>query len=298
MTHVTGKGRRRCTLLNGVLTVVAGAVPLEFFAPVSSSIGVQLLQRMGWRPGKGVGSKGAAAAAAAATRKAGQKGQRQLAADAVFGGFQGAAGFGGPAATSDEEDEQGAPCSSKWGAVAGVSIENTPMYVLEPKQDLHGLGFDPFEGAEVFRTCKRQKLASARSAADVGSTLPRHAGFGGSGVPEWSGSKARGVAFGTGVLEESDTLGYMEDYVDAEADILGKKEKRNEVFAFEEGSDSGKSITLQHPQPDDTCTASALFTALPKQPMALKSVFGFFIRDNVKSFDTHTHPNSLQFCGM
>lgn len=218
------------------------AVPLEFFAPVSSSIGVQLLQKMGWRQGKGIGRKGASTAAAA--RKTRQKASHPGLDDALFGGLAELAGFRGPSAAgagsdSDGDDQlQQAAGSSKWGTVAGVSIENTPLYVLEPKQDLHGLGFDPFEGAEEFRSRKRQKLDAAQTATG-GMSQPGEAGFAGSGRGRGPGAgKARGIAFGTGALEESDTMGYMEDYVDA--DVIANKGKRNEMFAFEEATDSGE----------------------------------------------------------
>jgi hypothetical protein len=127
--------------------------------------------------------------------------------------------------------------------VAGVSIENTPLYVLDPKQDLHGLGFDPFEGAEEFRSRKRQKLDAAR-AQTGGLGQAGEAGFGGSGRGGGAGgSRARGVAFGTGAMEQSDTLGYVEDYVDADADIMAHKGQRKEMFAFEEATDSGEDAS-------------------------------------------------------
>lgn len=171
-------------------SIIPGAVPLEFFAPVSSSIGMQLLQKMGWRPGKGIGTTLAAAGTAAA------------------------------ACGSSSS-------SSKWGTIGGISIENTPLYVLDPKEDLHGVGFDPFEGAEEFRSRKRQKVEAGRAAAS-GQQQGRQQ------------QQQRGVAFGTGVLEESDTLGYMEDYVDTGADVMARKGQRQEVFAYEEASESGK----------------------------------------------------------
>ena len=65
------------------------------------SAGVRLLQKMGWRQGRGIGT------ADASTTSSGAKG-------------------------------------SRWGQVAGVGVENAPLYTLEPKQNLQGLGFDPF----------------------------------------------------------------------------------------------------------------------------------------------------------
>ena len=33
----------------------------------------------------------------------------------------------------------------RWGREAGLGADNTPIYALEPKDDTHGLGFDPFK---------------------------------------------------------------------------------------------------------------------------------------------------------
>lgn len=75
--------------------IIPGPVLDELVVPVANSIGMTLLQKMGWRPGKGIG-----VAQAVASSRLG---------------------------------------SSKWGSVAGVSIENTPMYVLQPKVGVSGL---------------------------------------------------------------------------------------------------------------------------------------------------------------
>lgn len=34
---------------------------------------------------------------------------------------------------------------SKWGPMANVSVENVQIYRLDPKDDVHGLGYDPFK---------------------------------------------------------------------------------------------------------------------------------------------------------
>lgn len=239
-------------------------MPLEFFAPVSSSVGVQLLQKMGWRQGRGIGSTKSApttgTAAGAASRRR-PKQAKTVAEDLPgFGDLAAMAGFRAPSAAaaaagggSDSEGEDGGDQAggSKWGTVAGVSIENTPLYVLEPKQDTHGLGFDPFEGAEEFRARKRQKQEASRAAVGgLGSGSSRQqqgqgqgaaGGFGPGGRGD--GSRGRGVAFGTGALEDTDVLGYVEDYVDADAELLMRsKGQRKEVYAYEEGSESGEGV--------------------------------------------------------
>lgn len=34
---------------------------------------------------------------------------------------------------------------SKWGRVAGVGPDDVAQYTLEPKDNVHGLGFDPYK---------------------------------------------------------------------------------------------------------------------------------------------------------
>lgn len=51
------------------------------------------------------------------------------------------------------------------------------------------------------------------------------------GARSGGAKRARGVAFGTGALEETDTFGYMEDYVTAEGGAC------KEGFNFEIASD-------------------------------------------------------------
>ncbi|KIZ04923.1 putative G patch domain-containing protein 1 like protein [Monoraphidium neglectum] len=59
--------------------IIPGGVIDELVAPAAAGVGVRLLQKMGWRQGRGVGAASAA------------------------------------------------PAGGKWGAVAGVGVENTPM---------------------------------------------------------------------------------------------------------------------------------------------------------------------------
>ena len=83
------------------LWLVCQVLPARLSACMAA--GIRLLQKMGWRQGKGIGT--------ADTRASGV----------------------------------GTSGGSRWGRVAGVGIENTPLYALKPKDTLHGLGFDPFK---------------------------------------------------------------------------------------------------------------------------------------------------------
>lgn len=58
--------------------------------------------------------------------------------------------------------------------------------------NVHGLGFDPFRGSRAFRTHRTTETS-----------------------PRSSTKRSRGIAFGVGVLEETDTFGEIGDYVEA-----------------------------------------------------------------------------------
>jgi len=166
---------------------------------------MQLLQLMGWRPGRGVGLR-----------------------DAAPGASSSAAACGAEAARK----------AGRWGTVGGVSLDNTPIYVLEPKRDLHGLGFDPFEGAEEFRA--RRAAGAARAPTEARPGAAAGAGGGAAGGAGGAGGadgrkRPRGAAFGVGALDESDTYGGdLDDYVEAAL----PRDRRLEAFAYEEASES------------------------------------------------------------
>ena len=148
---------------------IPGLLPAEVIAPVAEGIGIQLLQRMGWRQGKGIGGGNNTAAAA----------------------LQSGGGSGG---------------RRGWGRVVGVGTANTPLHLVTPKHDVHGLGFDPFKDAEEFRAAATQRQHQRNSNT-------RGGGGGGSMVGNNSAQRRRGVAFGTGVLDEDDSFGILDDYV-------------------------------------------------------------------------------------
>ncbi|KAL0047130.1 hypothetical protein WJX82_007461 [Trebouxia sp. C0006] len=151
-------------------SLIPGPVFQDLIAPVPDSVGVRLLQKMGWRQGKGVGTADISAA---------------------------------------DKSTKG----SRWGRVAGVGVDNTPLYALKPKEGLHGLGFDPFKDAEVFRKAKGALEPQSKQAV--------------------TGAKStRGVAFGSGAADEDDSYGMMEDYVVEETD-----KRRGLLFEVAEGSD-------------------------------------------------------------
>ena len=133
-----------------------GSVPLlvpdVMMTPVSEGIGVKLLLRMGWRQGKGLDYKD-------------------------LGEIQRLIGHAKSLNDIDHVIRK------------GLRASNTLVEQVEPKFNMFGLGYDPFEGAEEFRHVdkrgKQGKQISMRG----------------------------GVAFGTGALEDADDIGMIEDYV-------------------------------------------------------------------------------------
>ena len=66
-----------------------------------------------------------------------------------MGWRQGKGGGAALAASLRGEDAAGGhQRDSRWGRVQGVGVDNTPIYLLPPKQDAHGLGFDPFKAGQ------------------------------------------------------------------------------------------------------------------------------------------------------
>ncbi|CAH8271943.1 unnamed protein product [Arabidopsis lyrata] len=164
-------------------SAIPGPVPDELVAPVSESIGVKLLLKMGWRRGHSIKDVRASSDARREARKA-------------FLAF------------STDENTKETPDSLVSETEVETSLgpqfsediklsESTPVYVLNPKQDLHGLGYDPFKHAPEFREKKRSRLSANK---EVGFRKPlsmKESLFG----PK-SGKIAPG--FGIGALEELD----------------------------------------------------------------------------------------------
>ncbi|KAF2536423.1 hypothetical protein F2Q68_00018921 [Brassica cretica] len=74
--------------------------------------------------------------------------------------------------------------------------ETTPVYVLNPKQDLHGLGYDPFKHAPEFREKKRSRLSASKEAGYRKPLSMKESLFG--------PNRKIGPGFGIGALEELD----------------------------------------------------------------------------------------------
>jgi G patch domain-containing protein 1 len=118
-------------------SAIPGPIPDELVVPTTNSIGVTLLMKMGWRQGRSI--KDSHADSLYESRRNARKAFLALSSS-----------------KNDEDQDQSSDKPSIDQAVVGSLEEmhisgSTPVYVLHPKQDLHGLGFDPFKHAPEFR---------------------------------------------------------------------------------------------------------------------------------------------------
>ncbi|ESW27165.1 hypothetical protein PHAVU_003G179400 [Phaseolus vulgaris] len=161
-------------------SIIPGPAPDEIVVPATESVGVKLLLKMGWSRGRTIKDSHSDALYDA---------RRQ--ARRAFLAF-----------SSDDPKVKVSESESVKGDIENFLEEpvnddvqiskSTPVYVLNPKQDLHGLGFDPYKHAPEFREKKRSCLANKG-----GLGFSRDSLFG-----LKSGKAAPG--FGIGALEELD----------------------------------------------------------------------------------------------
>ncbi|KAK9105507.1 hypothetical protein Scep_022351 [Stephania cephalantha] len=167
-------------------SVIPGSVPDEILIPAANSIGVKLLLKMGWRHGRSI--KDSRASSLYDTRREARKALLAFSYDESK-----------PATELDPEDNEDETVKRFEDNQIRAS-QCTPVFVLNPKQDMHGLGFDPFKHAPEFRERKRLRLSGN---LEHGQT--KSASVKGSLFSSKSGKAAPG--FGIGALEELD----MED---------------------------------------------------------------------------------------
>lgn len=166
-------------------SAIPGPVPDEILVPASESIGIKLLLKMGWRRGRSI--KESSANALYDLRREARKAFLALSTgDAT-----------GKSASSELVDDDADDVTDPSADDGTIFSRSTPVYVLNPKQDLHGLGYDPFKHAPEFRERKRSQTLGTketlrRKPFPVGDSL---FGF-------KSGRVAPG--FGIGALEDYD----------------------------------------------------------------------------------------------
>ncbi|XWS60362.1 hypothetical protein CRYUN_Cryun07bG0029400 [Craigia yunnanensis] len=124
-------------------SAIPGPVPDELVLPASESIGVKLLLKMGWRRGHAI--KDSHTSSLCDARKEAGKAFLAFASEDTKAPHP-----------SDYEPVEGEPESfiERPAADDAQSSQSIPIFVLNPKQDLHGLGYDPFKHAPEFREKK------------------------------------------------------------------------------------------------------------------------------------------------
>ncbi|XP_010265340.1 PREDICTED: G patch domain-containing protein TGH [Nelumbo nucifera] len=177
-------------------SAIPGPVPDEIVLPAANSIGVKLLLKMGWRHGHSI--RDAHSNSLYDVRREARKAFLAFSSD--------------DAKTSSDQSEpviRDHETTIEQPNDNIYSSQSTPVYVLHPKQDLHGLGYDPFKHAPEFREKKRQRV----SGRDISMSESLFASRSGKVAP----------GFGIGALEELDVedediyasgYGFEETYVE------------------------------------------------------------------------------------
>ncbi|KHN10437.1 G patch domain-containing protein TGH-like [Glycine soja] len=167
-------------------SIIPGPAPDEIVVPATESVGVKLLMKMGWSRGRSI--KDSHSEALYDARRQARRAFLAFSSDDPKLKITGSEPIEGDVEIFPEEPVNGDAQFSK----------STPVYVLNPKQDLHGLGFDPYKHAPEFREKKRSRLASKGGGPGYSKNFStRDSLFG-----LKSGKAAPG--FGIGALEELD----------------------------------------------------------------------------------------------
>ncbi|KAF7136331.1 hypothetical protein RHSIM_Rhsim08G0139200 [Rhododendron simsii] len=135
-------------------SIIPGPAPDELVLPATDSIGVKLLLKMGWRHGHAI--KDSRTNSLYDARREARKAFLALSSDdstAQRTGSEDVKGDLGNIVELPRDNDHQSPHS-------------TPVYVLNPKQDLHGLGYDPFKHAPEFREKKRSRLHEDKELAN------------------------------------------------------------------------------------------------------------------------------------
>lgn len=164
-------------------SIIPGPAPDEIVVPATESVGVKLLLKMGWSRGRSI--KDSHSDALYDARRQARRAFLAFSSDDPEVKI-----------TKSEPIKDGIENFPEQ-PVNDQFSKSTPVYVLNPKQDLYGLGFDPYKHAPEFREKKRSRLSSNRGPEFGKNFSTRDSLFG-----LKSGKAAPG--FGIGALEELD----------------------------------------------------------------------------------------------
>ncbi|XP_043717423.1 G patch domain-containing protein TGH isoform X2 [Telopea speciosissima] len=162
-------------------SAIPGPVPDEMVLPATDSVGVKLLLKMGWRHGHSI--RDSRRSSLYDARREGRKALLALSADDTK-----------PSGVESVSDHESVAEQLDDDLRASG---NTSVFVLDPKQDMHGLGYDPFKHAPEFRERKRLRVTGNKESLNRRYTSMKD---------NLSASKSGKMApgFGIGALEEPD----------------------------------------------------------------------------------------------
>ncbi|KAJ1392320.1 SWAP/Surp [Sesbania bispinosa] len=166
-------------------SIIPGPAPDEIVIPATESVGVKLLLKMGWSRGRSI--KDSHAEALYDARRQARRAFLAFSSDDTKVKVTESEPIKGCIENFPEQPVNDDVQPSK----------STPVYVLNPKQDLYGLGFDPYKHAPEFRERKRSRLSSKKESGHGKNFSKSDSLFGFK-----SGKDAPG--FGIGALEELD----------------------------------------------------------------------------------------------
>lgn len=203
-------------------SIIPGPAPDELVIPATESVGVKLLLKMGWSRGRSI--KDSHADALYDARRQARRAFIAFSSDDT------------KVKVTDSEPTKGdidnfldQPVNDD-----AQSSKSTPVYVLNPKQDLYGLGFDPYKHAPEFREMKRSRPSSKTGSGHSKKISARDSLFGFK-----SGKAAPG--FGIGALEELDA---------EDEDVYATGYEIEDAYVQEE-IEEPSMLTLEKPKKED-----------------------------------------------
>ncbi|OWM90328.1 G patch domain-containing protein TGH isoform X2 [Punica granatum] len=202
-------------------SAIPGPVPDEIVLPATDSVGMNLLKKMGWRYGHSL--KDSHSSSLYEARREARKAFLAFTSDEAK-----------PELSTSEPTEDGLENLLEQPSESETKpSKSTPVYVLDPKQDLHGLGYDPYKDAPEFREKKRQHTSGGREHGQRRPFSSRDNLFG-------FKSKNMAPGFGIGALEELDA---------EDEDVYGSGYDFEETLIEEAEEPSKVGIEVQDSRP-------------------------------------------------
>ncbi|XP_049935873.1 G patch domain-containing protein TGH isoform X2 [Nymphaea colorata] len=182
-------------------SAIPGPVPDEIVLPATKSVGVTLLLKMGWRHGHSIGVGQDDSAYGTFCIDIFTHTFSSLFSDARREARKAFLAFScsqGSNFTQTESSKSDSTFEVDNLVDAGRLVsESTPVFLLHNKQDLHGLGYDPFRLAPDFKERKMLKMCKSKEVGNRRSIYGKDGLFSSN-----SGRLASGI--GIGVLEDLD----------------------------------------------------------------------------------------------